>query len=412
MEVDEDRPIAPTAPSHRICPLYPYGGWTRATTHKWDNSLEGLRRAATYGSLHARRPVPQPGCGPWTTPSVVTSKRVAVNARFRLQPASTGVHHWAAAVLEQLPELGVATVELKPRRASGALGHLWEQTVLPYEYSGVATDLPLLSPCNWGPAAVARQALVLHDVAPLVVPQFFSRAYVVAARVQLPVLAHRASSVLTVSERAKDDIVDHLRLRPEKVHVVGHGTRVLPTPDPSFAKTLPERYFAFVGAHDARKNLELLLRIWPAVHAETGAHLVATRRTGLRTNLASIATRSAWYHEAVSPTDAEIAALISGSLALLWPSVYEGFGMPLLEAYQLGKRVISADSGVARDLVTDDDPLLDHEPDSWRSEIIAAAARSGQDEEAAADARRARAAEYQWGDVAHRVLSALEAAQA
>lgn len=326
-----------------------------------------------------------------------------VDARFRRHPAGTGVHRWAAAVLDALRPR-VELCELAPRRGSGPAGHAWEQLVLPGRYRAERSGLPLLSPCNWGPLAVADQALVLHDVAPLVVPQHFSRAYVALARGQLPLLARRARTVLTVSQSARRDIVERLGVPELDVVVVGGGTRPLPPPEPPHPP-LPECYFAFVGAHDARKNLSFLLDLWPLVHQATGAHLVVTRRPGNRTHTTPATGARPWCRELVDPTDGELAAVLTGARALLWPSVHEGFGLPLLEAYQLGVAVLSTDTGVAGEVVVAGDQVLPLDPRAWVDALVARVhAREGPTLPAR---RRAVAAGYGWDAVADRVLRAL-----
>lgn len=328
-----------------------------------------------------------------------------MDARFRRQPATTGVHYWASEVLAALPTHGIRPVELQASHGSGVRGHAWEQLVLPRELRQHPSDLPLLCPCNWGPLAVERQALVLHDVAPLVVPEHFGSRYTALARVQLPLLARRVRTLITVSESSRRDIVRTLGVDAERVVVVGAGTRALPAPEPATVEALPQPYFAFVGAHDARKNLVFLLELWPRVHAATGAHLVVTRRPDPMTNLASDRPVAPWCTELVSPTDAQLSAVLVGARALLWPSIYEGFGMPLLEAYQHGTAFVSADTGVAAELVVPGDEVLPLDADVWVEAITVRAANDPGDPAL----RRARAAERTWDDVAGRVAAALRA---
>lgn len=332
---------------------------------------------------------------------------LVVNARFRSQPGGTGVAQWASELLAALSTQGIRPVEVTPRRGSGAAGHAWEQLVLPRRYAAQRSALPLLSPCNWGPVAVRRQALVIHDVAPLLIPEYFRVPYVALVRLQLRALARRVEGILTVSESSRADIVAHLNVAEDKVHVVGMGTRTLPAPDPDAAGALPESYFAFIGAHDARKNLAFLLDLWPRVYACTGAHLVVTRRPVVRTNIGSQTTRQPWFHELVSPSDTVLAAVLANSAGLLWPSVYEGFGMPLLEAYQLGTGFVSSDTGAARELALPCDAVLPLEADAWEAAIVERAGE-GADHTSSGE-RRAVAARYRWEDVAERLVKAVRA---
>lgn len=336
---------------------------------------------------------------------VTAAGQLVVDARFRSQPSATGVHRWAGSVLAALAARGVELVELAPTAGSGPRGHAWEQGVLPLRYRAVRSELPLFSPCNWGPLAVANQALVVHDVAPLVLPEHFSRAYVTLARTLLPALARRARTVLTVSERSRADIVAHLGVAEDKVVVVGAGATALRAPDPGAgwfeAPSAP--WFVVVGAHDERKNVAFLLDLWPQVHARTGAHLVVTRRPQGLTTVASPLHAQPWCTELVNPSD----AVLGGARALPWPSRYEGFGLPLLEAYQLGTAVVASDTGAARELAIPADPVLPLDRDAWIEAIVAAADTSPTVDAASAVARRFVAAANTWDAVAQRVWAAV-----
>jgi glycosyltransferase involved in cell wall biosynthesis len=277
--------------------------------------------------------------------------------------------------------------------------------VLPGLARSRGVRLPLFSPCNWGPATLRHQVVVLHDVAPLVVPEYFSAAYGAMARLQIPLLARRVHTVLTVSETSRRDII-HLTGRAEEdVLVVGAGTRVLARPDADLA--LPKPFFAFVGAHDARKNLEFLLELWPDVFSRTGAHLVVTRRHTAGTTVGSPHLQAPWLTELTDPSDAQLSAVLVDARALLWPSRYEGFGMPLLEAYQFGTGYVATDTGAARELAVAGDAVLPLDREAW---IEAIKLRVHHDP-GNASARRAVAASHNWDDVAERVLTALCAAE-
>lgn len=330
---------------------------------------------------------------------------LVVDARFRGQPARTGVHEWAHELLAALPAHGVRPLEMVPHNGSGIPGHAWEQFVLPGSYRAQRSVLPLLSPCNWGPLAVRRQAIVIHDVAPLMVPEHFHSRYVSLVRAALPALARRVQTILTVSEASRRDIISQLHVPAGKVYVVGVGTRMLPAPQAEVARGLPRCYFAFVGAHDARKNLAFLLELWPRVFAQTGAHLVVTRRPSMHTTISSTGTDRPWYHELLSPNDAALAAVLTNAQALLWPSFYEGFGMPLLEAYRVGTGFVSTDSGVAAELALPHDAVLALDPAVWAKAIVARA--GAQEDDSVRSARKTAAGRYVWNDVARRVVEAL-----
>lgn len=299
---------------------------------------------------------------------------ILVNARSMRTRHPTGVQRWAAEVLAAL-DGSVAVETVAPHRARGRYsGHVWEQTVLPV-IAGRRAPV-LLSPCNWGPIAVRRQVLVLHDIAPLLVPGFFSPPYVRLARSTLRPLAHRVARIATVSHSARTDIVRHLGVPGEKVVVVGCGVR--PTPVPAGAVPEPAPYFLFVGAHDARKNLPFLLDLWPAVWTSTGATLVVTRRgaTSVHASTESGGSQAPWLRVVEDPDDERLAALYASCQAVLHPSRYEGFGLPLLEAMVYGRPFVSSPVGAAPELVTPASRVLPLDPQAWTGAIRALAGAS------------------------------------
>jgi glycosyltransferase involved in cell wall biosynthesis len=132
-------------------------------------------------------------------------------------------------------------------------------------------------------------------------------------------------------------------------------------------------YCLQVGAHDPRKNVDFLLGLWPEVRARTGLELHVTQRpsaTAIR--LQALEERSAGVVVHVDPTDEELAGLYAGALCLLWPSHYEGYGFPLLEAMAAGTPFLSTDVGAAAELAVDPgEQILPLDRDAWVQRIEA-----------------------------------------
>lgn len=286
---------------------------------------------------------------------------IVVNGRFTTRPV-TGVERYAHSLVDALRRRGEDVRVLRPPSrvlGRGAAGHLWEQAVLP----SMVPDGhgPLLSLCNFGPVRLREQVVVLHDVAPFLLPEAYGRGYVAAARLLQPRLA-RSCRVATVSRRARDDLARTFSLDPADIHVVP------PAVGAPFAPADVEhgRYCVFVGGHDPRKNLELLLRIWPTVRRQLGLELLVVgrrRSSTLRDAAAAEVDGTRWVRDA---DDHDLARLYRGALCVLSPSRYEGFGLPLLEAMACGTPFLATDTGAARELAPDPErQLLPPEPDQW-----------------------------------------------
>jgi len=208
-------------------------------------------------------------------------------------------------------------------------------------------DILLPVPCN-------RKIASLHDVFTLMFPGSFawhSRLLFRKSREQL----RDADAIVTVSNFSKQKIVELLDVCPDRVVVIygGVSPEFRPTRDPGrIRKTrakyrIEEDYFLFVGVFNRRKNLGSLLRAY---------RIFCSRRHNGRALLVCCGTPGVgskeFYHDISelglsnsvkilqAASDAELADLMSGSCALILPSLGEGFGLPVAEAMACGAPVI------------------------------------------------------------------------
>lgn len=331
------------------------------------------------------------------------TRAVAINGRFLGMPV-TGVQRYAHELTRRLPGAidrdvvvfrpDMPAVVLGPgdalptdgSAAHGGRGHLWEQSVLPVRLRRAGRPL-LFSPCNWGPLAVAEQVVMIHDVGPLLRPDLFTPSYVRWARVILRALAARAHGIVTSCDGTRRELCAHLPVDPDRVSVVPPGVA-------STFIDVPVRpaggYCVFVGGQDRRKNLAFLLSFWPDAHAELGLELRVVARSGTTTRKEDELELVPGVVIVRDPSDQELAELYAGALCLLWPSLYEGYGLPLLEAMAAGTPFISTDTGAARELAVRPELVQPLEPDRWYAQL--AALQTGQDETLRVACRRAGAA--------------------
>jgi glycosyltransferase involved in cell wall biosynthesis len=259
-----------------------------------------------------------------------------------------------------LDRLALDTIAV--RRVGRHTGYRWEQT----ELVAAARGSLLLSLGNVAPLAHARNAVMIHDASVFDRPDAYGWRFRTAMRWMLPILARRAARLFTVSSFSAGRLARHGVVNRHGYTVVPNGadhiTRVAAdTGAIARAGLRPGGYALFVGSPHPNKNLRGALAAISRVTDPTlrlavvGAADTAVFAGGD----APPATDRAVFLGAVD--DAALAGLYSGALTLLFPSFYEGFGLPPVEAMTLGCPVIAADRAAIPEVCGDAAILLDPE---------------------------------------------------
>jgi glycosyltransferase involved in cell wall biosynthesis len=281
------------------------------------------------------------------------------------------------------------------------------------------------------PARRAATVVTIHDLTYLRHPEMVTAA---SARYRdlVPRALRRGATVCTPTAAVGAEVADAYRLPPERLVVTPLGVdpawRAATPPDPAWlaATGLPERYLLFVGSREPRKNLPTLLAAYRQLlgglvpGAGRGASgspvpplvLVGPAGWGEALDLAGLpaeAVRTPGY----LPED-DLARVVAGAAALVFPSWYEGFGLPALEALACGTPVVASDLPALREVLDGQAELV---PPGDAAALADALARVLEDPggEPARTARRTRAAAFTWAACAQATLTAyrraLEAAR-
>jgi glycosyltransferase involved in cell wall biosynthesis len=301
------------------------------------------------------------------------------------------------------------------RRGIRSLYPAWNLLGRPALPAGLAGMDVLHAP---SPAAVpppgSRQRLVVtvHDLAFRLLPALFPPVWRTLFRAGLRRAVRKADALITVSEHTARDLVLHTRARPERVHVTPLAATLPRTeedPGPTLRRLgIPAPYVLFVGTLEPRKNLVRLVRAYRRLVATTDLPhaLVLAGPPGwdpqpLRGELALPGGRVVTTGALGS---AELDAVYRGADAFCYPSLYEGFGLPVLEAMARGVPcVVSATSSLPE---VAGDAAIQVEPRST-SDIARALGRVLTDPPQAArlrEAGRARASRYSWDRTADATL--------
>lgn len=285
-----------------------------------------------------------------------------VNGRF-LRARPTGLHRVGRALLGAARQAGLDLCVLAPAGVrdplvdawlaspgvGGGLGdHVFEQAQLPRAARGHL----LLSVANTAPLAAARGVVVVHDLAPLVEPRWFvpsMRLYAAA----VVAAARRARAVCTVSSPVAGELaargVDPARIHLVRPAVDRRGPAAAADVATERARLgLAGPYALLVGAADPRKDLPTALAAHARVRIQR-PHTLVLAGGGHRT-FAPVAREAAVdVVDAGYLPDARLHALLTGATVLLYPSRYEGFGLPPLEAWDAGTPALLSDLPALRE---------------------------------------------------------------
>ena len=294
------------------------------------------------------------------------SSGIKVNGRF-YSHRPTGMQRYALEISARCPS--PARIVRPQQKLRGGLGHAWEQVYLP-----LATGRDLLwSPNNTGPLAVRRQVCTIHDLIPLDHPEWFSPSFVALYRWLLPRLAKRLRHVIAISNFTKARVVELLKIDERLVSVIPNGVDPEFCPQPAKKIDAVRRslgiasrpYALCVGSLEPRKNLKTLLRAW--------AVLPDAIRSEFQLVIAGPKGDSGVFRDAeISqlPPDVlltgyvpqqDLPALYAGAAVFIYPSLYEGFGLPPLEAMACGVPVVTSSTSSLPEVVGDAAVLINPE---------------------------------------------------
>lgn len=257
------------------------------------------------------------------------------------------------------------------------LGKVWfEQITFPRACRHLRADVAHVP--YWAPPLrpTIPTVVTIHDLIPLLLREYRGGPLVRFYTALVGYTARSATQVLTDSEFSRQDIIAHLGLVPDRVRAIylAAGESYTPTPAPTDADvrarySLPERYVLYLGGFDVRKNVATLIaayhRATPAI-GETHPLVIAGKLPRTDTPFAPDPRRLAQERglgdRAVRfidfPDDADKPALYRGATAFIFPTRYEGFGLPPLEALSCGTPVVGSDASSIPEIVGEGGLLL------------------------------------------------------
>ncbi|NLF00061.1 MAG: glycosyltransferase family 4 protein [Anaerolineales bacterium] len=234
-----------------------------------------------------------------------------------------------------------------------AVRAVWEQTAQPWLLRRIGADL-VHAPVFVAPiAAPCPSVVTIHDLSFLRFPQLFRPANRLYLRIMTRLSTQRARRIIAVSRHAAEETTRLLGIGPERINVVYHGV------DPAFRPIsradveafrqragLPARYALFVGTLEPRKNLARLVEAFARVRDDT-LHLVLAGGKGwfydeLYARVETLGLQHAVTFAGYVPQE-DLPLWYNAATAFVYPSLYEGFGLPVVEAQACGVPVLTSD---------------------------------------------------------------------
>ena len=355
----------------------------------------------------------------------MSATTVYVNARFLTEPV-TGLQRWGREILHELDGM-LADGEIDADRwrwvlltpeqpaepletgslvlhARGPLrSHLWEQLTLPRLAKG-----PLLNLKNTAPVRHPCMAMMIHDMQVFATPDTYSKRFVRWYRWVLPRATRRARAVMTLSRFSAGEIERYLGVAQDRIEVIRAGADHLQrvAPDPTVLERAGLRaggYLLGVSSPNPNKNFAGVIRAMADPRLEGVPFAVVGHRDPRIFRAAGppeLLERATWLGRV---SDAELLTLYGNARALIYPSFYEGLGLPPLEAMSAGCPVICSRSTALPEACGDAALYCDPADPADLAERIAELL--GDDALAAELERkgRAQAASFSWRSCARRV---------
>lgn len=351
--------------------------------------------------------------------------KVALDMTFPNRNAG-GSGVYARSLMGALQQTGdVSPIEVSAPEGGGTRGTIrWLATGAKSVLRGTDADL-LHCPAYVVPwASPLPTVITLHDAATARFPRDYSLEWRLYNRFVLPRLARRASCLITPTEHARQDIARHYKLSPRLIHVTYEAAQPSYKPQPQGEVS---RYRArlgagvplllFVGAPVGRKNLDLVLDI--LANAPVSSHL--SRATLLisgasaqgfplyRDRIASLrlARRVRWLGHV--PYE-EMPLLYASADLLVFPSLYEGFGLPPLEAMAVGTPVVASSASCLPEVLGDAALLVDPTDKMGFAQAVESALARPELRSQLIEAGKTQAAKYSWERCARETVAAYRVA--
>lgn len=285
-------------------------------------------------------------------------QKLFINGRFFAQKRD-GISRFSLEICKELQRNGIEFTILIPKKLNSvdlsffkvleignSRSHLWEQVDL-YLFMKERKNSVLLNFSGIGSIFLKNQIITIHDVSYFVNPNWFSKFFSRFYQFLVPIAAKKSLVVLTVSEFSKSEIVKYIQIPKEKIYVIYNATnlesqeKLQHVIDVKNKFNIDKKIILAVSTLDPRKNLNLLIDAFCELNLDD-YQLVLVGGSAKHFNYkSSIENSNTIFTGFVS--DEELITLYKSCEIFVYPSLYEGFGIPPLEAMEFEAPVLLSD---------------------------------------------------------------------
>jgi len=369
--------------------------------------------------------------------------KIAINTRFLLPNKLEGIGWFSYEVLKRWVEWhpehefififdrtfdeqfifgsNVKPLIASPQARHPVLFYLWFEWSLPALFKKHKVNA-FMSPDGFMSLSTeVPTLLVIHDIAwkhfPTQVPWSHRKHY----EYYMPRFAQKAKQLATVSEYSKNDLINHLQVAPEKIDVVYDGANASFVPlsleervkvEDKYSNGCP--YFLYIGSIHPRKNVLRLLEAFDSFKSKTDTNmklLLVGRIAWQSTDIAEVLNKMKFRNDVVflGYTDAiELPKITASAFALTYVSLFEGFGIPILEAMYCDVPSISSNSSSMPEVVGDAGLLADpYSVDSIAEQMLKLWTEKGLREQLIEKGKKQRQ-KYSWDLTAEKMWVSME----
>jgi glycosyltransferase involved in cell wall biosynthesis len=285
-------------------------------------------------------------------------KMVCINGKFLLQQL-TGVQRFATELLKKIEFYNPEICVLLPPNGTKKLSSfkpkniieigfsnnflIWEQVELPF-YLFKKNNPLLLNFTGLGPIFYSNKIITIHDLSFWINPNWFSKSYSFYYKIFTPISAKNSKRIFTVSEFSKNEISRLLKINTRHINVLYNAPFNINKKSISREIRSNERpFFLTVSSLDPRKNLISLIKAFKELDLDIELKIVGSpnNRIFSKQNVGSSEVPSNIYFTGYLK-DKDLINLYQTALGFIYPSLYEGFGLPPVEAMSYGCPVITS----------------------------------------------------------------------